>query len=82
MNEDSMKNAVIAYRDLCVGFTEALQELMENNPDLKKMGMCTLFYSQILDQSLAAGVIGTPKDVLKALGEIVHATTTNKEVDC
>lgn len=71
-DRESMKSAVIAYRDLCVGFTEALQELMENNPDLKQMGMCTIFYSQILDHSLAAGVIGTPEDVLKALGEIMH----------
>ena len=79
--KESLRSAVMAYRDLCVGFVDALGELLKDHPDLQKFGMCTLFYAQILDKPLATIAQGTAVDILHALAEVTHGTTKTSDTD-
>lgn len=80
-DRESMRRAVMVYRDICVGFVTAMDELLKEHPDVKKFGMCTIFYAQILDKPLATIAQGTAVDILHALAEVTHGTTETSDTD-
>ena len=75
MDNDSMKIAMDAYVDLCKGFTESLHKLVENNPVLKELDVCTVFRAKVMGKSLTTVLLGAKIDVLSTLMEVMHDAT-------